>query len=101
MRDTKGVVSPSRRHMDSVIQSHPSKSRLPEVHLGVSQVEKPPFVSVVRYNGKWYTIAPKTFEPERMTTDVAWLQIKEGLTAEQAYVRWFEQQRKISRVLQQ
>jgi hypothetical protein len=56
---------------------------------------------LVRCNGKFYKIQVRPYEPERMTTDIAWLQIKEGLTAEQAYVRWFEEQRKISRVLQQ
>jgi hypothetical protein len=34
-----------------------------------------------------------------MTTDVAWMQIKENITAEEAYRRWFELQRRISRVL--
>ena len=34
-----------------------------------------------------------------MTTDVAWIQIKEGVTPEEAYRRWFELQRRISRVL--
>ena len=60
-----------------------------------------PSVFVVRYNGKWYRIQTKPFEPERMTTDIAWLQIKEGLTAEEAYRKWFKQQREISRTLQQ
>lgn len=36
-----------------------------------------------------------------MTTDVAWIQLKEGVTAEEAYRRWFERQRKVSRLLQQ
>ena len=58
-------------------------------------------VHLVRYQGKWKTIRVKPFEPERMTADIAWLQIKEGLTPHQAYVRWFEQQRKLSRLLQQ
>ena len=58
-------------------------------------------VYVVRFNGKWITIHPKPFEPERMTTDVAWLQIKEGITAVEAYLRWFENARRISRLLQQ
>jgi hypothetical protein len=56
---------------------------------------------LVRYNGKWFSIRPRPFEPERMTTDIAWLQIKEGLTAAEAYRTWFENQRKISRLLQQ
>jgi hypothetical protein len=56
---------------------------------------------LVRYNGKWFSISPRPFEPERMTTDIAWLQIKEGLSAADAYRSWFETQRKISRLLQQ
>ncbi len=58
-------------------------------------------VYLVRYQGRWKTIRVKPFEPERMTTDVAWLQIKDGLTPHQAYIRWFEDQRKLSRLLQQ
>ena len=34
-----------------------------------------------------------------MTSDIAWMQIKEGIGAEEAYRRWFELQRRISRVL--
>jgi len=56
---------------------------------------------LVRYNGKWFSIHPRPFEPERMTTDIAWLQIKEGLSPAEAYRTWFENQRKISRLLQQ
>jgi hypothetical protein len=56
---------------------------------------------LVRYGGRWIEICPRPYEPERMTTDIAWLQIKEGLPAQDAYRRWFELQRRISRVLQQ
>ena len=56
---------------------------------------------LVRYNGRWVRIRTRPFEPERKTTDIAWLQIKEGLTAAEAYRKWFKQQRDISRVLQQ
>jgi hypothetical protein len=55
---------------------------------------------IVRFQGKWVKIQPKPFEPERMTTDIAWLQIKEALSPEEAYRRWFEQQRTISQLLQ-
>ena len=58
-------------------------------------------VYLVRFNGTWKTITPKPFEPERMTTDVAWIQIKEEVTPEEAYRKWFETQRKVSRLLQQ
>jgi hypothetical protein len=56
---------------------------------------------LVRYQGKWKTITPKPFEPERMTTDIAWIQLKENVTPEEAYRRWVLRQRKLSRLLQQ
>jgi hypothetical protein len=46
-------------------------------------------------------IHSRPFEPERMTADIAWSQIKEGLTPQESYRRWFEKQRRISRVLKQ
>ena len=58
-------------------------------------------VYLVRYNGKLMTIRTRPFEPERMSTDIAWIQIKEGLLPEEAYRKWFEIQRRISRLLQQ
>jgi hypothetical protein len=60
-----------------------------------------PSIFIVRYNGRWFQIHPKPFEPERMTTDIAWIQIKEGCSPEEAYRKWFEIQRRISHVLQQ
>lgn len=62
---------------------------------------EPGSVFVVHYNGRFYEIKPRHFEPERMTADVAWIQIREDVPAEEAYRRWFERQRRISRVLQQ
>lgn len=56
---------------------------------------------LVRFQGKWIEIQPKPYEPERMTADIAWIQIKEGVTAEEAYRKWFELQRKLSRLIQQ
>lgn len=56
---------------------------------------------LVRFQGKWYEITPKPYEPERMTTDVAWLQILNGVDASTAYRTWFETQRKLSRLFQQ
>jgi hypothetical protein len=56
---------------------------------------------LVRYNGRWVKIYPRDFEPERMTTDVAWMQIKEGLSPAESYRLWFEKARRISRLLQQ
>jgi hypothetical protein len=56
---------------------------------------------LVRFQGRWYELTVKPFEPERMTTDIAWMQIKEGLSPIDAYRRWFAEQRKLSRLLQQ
>lgn len=56
---------------------------------------------LVRFQGKWVEIVPRPYEPERMTTDIAWIQIKEGLSAVEAYRKWFERQRKLSRLLSQ
>lgn len=56
---------------------------------------------LVRFQGKWYEIKPKPYEPERMTYDIAWIQIREGVSAQEAYRRWCERERKLSRLLQQ
>jgi hypothetical protein len=56
---------------------------------------------LVRANGRWIEIHPRPFEPERMTTDIAWMYIKNGGTLEDAYRSWFALQRKLSRLLQQ
>jgi len=62
---------------------------------------KPQSIFLVRYNGQWKTIRMKPYEPERMSTDVAWIQIRENVDAPTAYRLWFERQRKLSRLLQQ
>jgi hypothetical protein len=53
----------------------------------------------IRYNGKWYAIIPKTYEPERQTYQVAWIQILEGMSPEEAYRKYFEILRKESKLL--
>jgi hypothetical protein len=54
----------------------------------------------VRYEGKWYKIIPKSYEPERQTYQVAWMQIREPLvTSEEAYRKYFETLRKEAKVL--
>lgn len=55
---------------------------------------------LVRYGGRWLEIQPRPFEPERMTTDVAWIQVKEACTPAEAYRRWVTLQRKLSRLFQ-
>ena len=34
---------------------------------------------LVRFQGKWVEINPRPYEPERMTTDIELMQIKEGM----------------------
>ena len=56
--------------------------------------------AAVRYEGKWFKIIPKKYEPERQTNQVAWMQIKEPIiTPEEAYRRYFEKSKKESKVL--
>jgi hypothetical protein len=60
-----------------------------------------PIGYLVRYNGTWHRIVPKPYEPERMTTDVAWIQLRDKVDAATAYRTWCAKQRKLSRLLQQ
>jgi hypothetical protein len=53
----------------------------------------------VRYNGKWYAIIPKPYEPERQTYQVGWSQIITSITAEEAYRKYFEVLRKETKLL--
>jgi len=88
--------------MDAVIQRHRERGRL---EYDKSHFHLPIIFFVmgflIRFCGKWYEIHPKPYEPERMTLDIAWIQIRDGVSAKEAYQRWFEQQRKLSRILQQ
>lgn len=57
-------------------------------------------MEVVRYNGKWFKIVPKPYEPEAQTYQTAWMQIREPLvTPHEAYRSYFERQREIVKVL--
>jgi len=89
--------------MDPVIETNRHKRARNDFHLPLTyqknSIMEPTSILLVRYNGRWVTIHPRPFEPERMTTDIAWMQIKENIDAEEAYRRWFELQRRISRVL--
>jgi len=54
----------------------------------------------VRYNGKWYKINAKAYEPERQTNTIAWNLIRQPLIVkEEAYRKYFEDQRKEAKVL--
>lgn len=57
-------------------------------------------MEIVRYQGKWYKIIPKPYEPERQTYEISWSLIKEpNLTEEDAYRTWYKKQREIVKVL--
>jgi hypothetical protein len=51
---------------------------------------------VVRYNGKWFKITPKPFEPERMTEEIAWMKVKDP---SKTYADWFKQESNLSKLL--
>jgi hypothetical protein len=88
--------------VDCIVYSDSSDTLDDYFHLPLTYLQElmeQPSIFLVRYNGRWMKIHSREFEPERMTTDIAWAQIKEGLTPEEAYRRWFELQRRISRVL--
>jgi hypothetical protein len=55
-------------------------------------------VPAIRVQGKWYAVAPKPYEPERQTYNIAY-RIIQGATPEQAYREWFEQERKDAKLL--
>jgi hypothetical protein len=57
-------------------------------------------MQVVRYEGKWYKIVPKPYEPERQTYQIAWHLIREPLIAkEEAYRTWYKNEQENVKVL--
>jgi hypothetical protein len=55
---------------------------------------------VVRYNGQWYRIQAKKYEPERQTTEIAWSMIQDpSLRPQDAYRHWFSKERENAKVL--
>jgi hypothetical protein len=51
-----------------------------------------------RFNGKWYTVAPKAGEPERQTHAIMW-KLASGTPVHQAYREWYALERKITSVI--
>jgi len=106
MRDTECVINARSPVVNNVVSRYGnealSNAKYNDFHLPLTylqEIMEPTSIFLVRYNGQWVKIHSKPFEPERMTTDVAWIQIKEQVDPEEAYRRWFEKQRRISRVL--
>ena len=57
-------------------------------------------MDIFRYKGNWYKVTPKAYEPERQTTQVAWLQMREPtITAQDAYRKFYEKQRLEAKIL--
>lgn len=57
-------------------------------------------MELLRYNGAWYKIKAKPYEPESQTVQVAWSQIREPEIAPmEHYKRYFEKQRKQAQIL--
>lgn len=55
---------------------------------------------VVRYNGKWFQIKSKIYEPERQTSEIAWEMIREpSLNPHAAYKEWYSKERERAKVL--
>ena len=53
----------------------------------------------IRHEGKWYTIKAKQYEPEGQKVQVAWKQIKEKMSPEESYRKYFETQRENAKIL--
>ena len=56
-------------------------------------------MDILRYKGKWYKVTPKAYEPERQTAEVAWLQMREPITTQDAYRKFYEKQRSDAKIL--
>ena len=55
---------------------------------------------VVRYNGKWFQIIAKSYEPERQTIEIAFSMLREpSITPPEAYRKWFAKEREDAKVL--
>jgi hypothetical protein len=55
-------------------------------------------MDTLKYNGKWFKVQKKPYEPERQTYEVAWMQIK-GMETREAYRTYFAKQQKEAQIL--
>lgn len=51
------------------------------------------------YEGQWYSVKPRPYEPEIQSVKVAWLQIKKKITSQEAYIEFFKKQREEAKIL--
>ena len=57
-------------------------------------------MDVVRYNGQWVKIAPKPYEPERQTHEIAWsMVLNPAMNSLTAYRNWYSKERENAKVL--
>jgi len=57
-------------------------------------------MDAIRYQGKWYAISAKPYEPEKQTYQIAWMLVKNPeMTSQEAYRKFFERQRQEAKVL--
>ena len=48
-------------------------------------------MELIRYQGKWFRILAKPYEPERQTYSIAWMMARQpDMTPESAYKKYFE-----------
>jgi hypothetical protein len=54
-------------------------------------------MEAIRYNGQWFKVIPKLYEPERQTFEIAWQRLREPLIlSPEAYRNWYvNEQRKV------
>lgn len=54
-------------------------------------------MAAIRYEGQWYKVTPKSYEPERQTYEIAWERVREPLVlSPEAYRKWYaSEQRKV------
>lgn len=55
-------------------------------------------MQLIRFEGKWYAINPKPYEPEQQTHKIAWALVK-GKTVEKAYKDMFDEHRNHAKLL--
>jgi hypothetical protein len=55
-------------------------------------------MKLIRYQGKWYSIKPKPYEPERQTEKIAWALVK-GVSVNTAYRKMFAEHQEHAKVL--
>lgn len=56
-------------------------------------------MSAVHYQDKWFKIVPKAYEPERQTTEIAWMMIKDKIDSQEAYRKWYASEQTMVKVL--